>query len=230
MAVNLPFCPCNTASSGFGQSGGRQPHPQCATLTPPWLWFWKYPVSKELCLCCVVWGLPKGTGTRWSPLLPLIRSSPGLQNGGHSLKIMWGESNKSQPPGKRFQWRHKRVLRAWEEKLRKAFLWEIRPFKSTYVYWRTESAKRGPGQDACSEKSWEHHLWLTSMPTSNRKWRLRQICKQNGQILKDCPSTELTCKDWKFFYCFSPCLSAFPFLLTPGTQGNLLSKHQLNTS
>lgn len=44
------------------------------------------------------------------------------------------ESNKSQPPGKRFQWRHKRVLKAWEEKLRKEFLWEIRPFKSTYVY------------------------------------------------------------------------------------------------
>lgn len=177
-------------------------------------------------LFCVVWGPPQETDTGWLSLFPLIRNSPGLKNGGHSLKILWGESNKSQPPGKRFQRRHKRVLKAGEEKLRKEFLWEIRPFKSTYVHWRTEKAKRGPGQDACSEKSWERHLWLTSMPTSNRKWRLRQIYKQNGQILKDCPSTELTCEDWKFFCCFSPSLSAFPFLLTPATQGNLLSKHQ----
>ena len=28
------------------------------------------------------------------------------------------------------------ALKAWEEKLGKEFLWEIRPFKSACVYWR----------------------------------------------------------------------------------------------
>lgn len=220
-------CPCNTAFPGSVAV-------LMAATFPVWdpaPWFWRqqgisYFQRTVFALYCL--GAARRNGHKVTAFVSSNRELTRDEKWWTFLENTVRESNKSQPPGKRFQWRHKRVLKAWEEKLRKEFLWEIRPFKSTYVYWRTEKAKRGPGQDACWEKSWEHHLWLTSMPTSNRKWRLRQICKQNGQILKDCPSTELTCKDWKFLYCFPPSLSAF--LLTPGTQGNLLSKHQLNTS
>lgn len=89
------------------------------------------------------------------------------------LENILRESNKSQPLRKKITVEaYTRVWKAWEEKLGKDFLWEMRPFKRIRVSYRIERANRMP-RAGCLLRGPEYtpsfHLWLMSVLTSNRK-------------------------------------------------------------